>query len=185
MTHDKVNFYFVRTVEHIHRVQSNMLSLVTKHYERLALTDEQRREAMFNVMKHDRSKFSTAQFEPYIELTEYYRQKRYVDKDYEYAPGVRGRVDAAVQNHYQVENHHAEKFASGLGKYNQLEALEVVCDLQAMAQEFNEGSCRAYYENVWRGQHLQYFYDDYNWACVEGWMKEAIACFEEDLEATT
>ena len=34
------------------------------------------RQLMFNVMKHDQSKFGDIQFEPYVELTEYYHQRK-------------------------------------------------------------------------------------------------------------
>jgi hypothetical protein len=137
---------------------------------------------MYEVLKHDRSKFSPEQFEPYIELTEYYRRRR-DGEDYDYPAGVRAIVDKAVTDHYCRENHHPEKFEGDLGKYSKLQAFETACDLQAMAQEFNEGTCRKYYEDVWKPRSAKYFYDDYNWECVKGWMNQAIECFEENEAA--
>lgn len=171
--------YFNRTLAHIHRVQSNMVLLVTQFAERFELTEDQCRKAVHNVLAHDRSKFSPEQFEPYIELTELYRQRKLLkNTEYGYQDGVAEKVHAAVKAHYLAENHHPEKFEGTIGKWDVLEALEAACDLQAMAQEFDEGSARGYFEKHWRPDHLQYFYDDYNWACVEGWMRTAFDCFE-------
>jgi len=181
MNIEKYANYFVRTFEHINRVQRNMLTLILLHQDRLGLTTEQCREAMYNVLNHDRSKFSPEQFEPYVELTEYHRQRRTnKNYDYEYPSGVKELVDQAIENHYQCENHHPQRLRGILGKYTQLEAIETVCDLQAMAQEFGEGTCRKYFEEVWKPTQSQYFYDDYNWECVVVWMDEAIKCFEDD-----
>lgn len=176
---NKTKRYFTRTVEHIHRVQNNMLLLVTEYAVRLDLSPDNCREAMHNVLNHDRSKFSTEQCEGYIELTDYYYRRKNGEPDYEYSPTVKKLTDAAWKNHYQVESHHPERFKESLGKYGHLEALETACDLQAMAQEFNEGSGRTYFEENWKPRMAQYFYDDYNWACVTQWMSEAFGCFED------
>lgn len=183
VNNEKLNRYFRRTTEHIHRVQRNMMTLVTRYRQSLELTDDDCRQAMENVFKHDRSKFSVEQFRPYVELTEYYHQRRVLgNSDYDYPPGLKEQVDAAVQNHYEVENHHPERFAKSIGKYDKLEAIETVCDLQAMAQEFNEGSCRGYFEKIWVKKQSQYFYDDFNWSQVVIWMDMAIQCFEKELQ---
>ena len=182
-TEFKLTNYFKRTLEHIHRVQKNMLSLVTTHRDRLKLSPNECRHLMYNVMNHDRSKFSIQQFAAYIELTEYYRQRKVLgNKDYDYAEGDRVYVDAAINDHYKVENHHPEMFEKGsLGKWGRENAIECACDLQAMAQEFDEGSCRGYWENVWLKKHYTRFYDDYNWQQIQDWMREAIECLEGDL----
>lgn len=179
---EKLNRYFTRTTEHIHRVQNNMLTLVTRYAGELELSEEDCRAAMENVFKHDRSKFSVKQFRPYVELTEYYHQRKVNgNSSFDYAPGVREQVDAAVQNHYEVENHHPERFIKACGKYDKLEAIETVCDLQAMAQEFNEGSCRGYFEKIWKPKQSKHFYDDFNWAEVVVWMNRTIECFENEI----
>lgn len=179
---NKFDRYITRTVEHIHRVQNNMVTIITKYRGRLGLTEEQCRECMHNVMKHDRSKFSTEQFHSYIELTEYYHQrKKLFNKDYQYPSGVEQKVDKAVENHYDAENHHPERFKDCCGKFDICETIETVCDLQAMAQEFREGSCRGYWEKIWIKKHYKFFHDDWNWECVRVWMDETIQCFEEDI----
>jgi hypothetical protein len=177
----KLSRYFNRTIEHIHRVQKNMLLLVTKYADQLELSEEQCRQAIENVLRHDASKFSVVQFRPYVELTEFYHQRRILKNEaYQYPPGTQAEVDKAVQHHYENENHHPERFGNGIGKYDKLEAIETACDLQAMAQEFNEGTCRKYFEEVWKPKQSKHFYDDFNWAEVTHWMNLAIKCFEMD-----
>lgn len=176
----KIDRYFIRTTEHIHRVQKNMLELVTTHRIVLGLTDGDCRKLMHNVFNHDRSKFSPEQFEPYVELTEYFYQRKTLgNKEYDYPIGCREKVNEAIDHHYKNENHHPEIFEVGsLGKWDKFEAYETVCDLHAMAQEFNEGSCRNYWLEVWRKKHFVRFYDDYNWSQIEAWMGAAIRCFD-------
>jgi len=185
----KLERYFTRTVQHIHRVQNNMVFLVTNcedfafsaANEVFKMDIETRRQLMFNVMKHDQSKFGTVQFEPYVELTEYYHQRKALgNKSYEYpTPGIKEAVDAAVQDHYFKENHHPERMKGKALKMPFVELVEVVCDLQAMAQEFDEGSCRGYFEDVWVNKQSENFYDDWDWEVTKGFMKEIIGLFEK------
>jgi len=181
---EKLDRYFIRTLRHVHRVQNNMLILVTRYRDRLKLTPNECRKLMHNVMNHDRSKFSIEQFEPYIELTEYYHQKKVKgNMDYKYPNGVKGLVDLAIEHHHASENHHPEMFKRGdLGKWDRENAIECVCDLQAMAQEFGDDTCRKYYIDVWYPKYAKnsWFYDDYNWYEIEVWMNEAISCFENE-----
>lgn len=181
---EKYYRYIRRTVEHIHRVQSNMVTVVTDFKGELKLSEKDCRELMFNVMKHDRSKFSIEQFKPYIELTEYYHQRKKMgNTEYNYgAPEMEDMVNKAVENHYCVENHHPERFKlKEIGYYTQHEAIETVCDLQAMAQEFNEGTCRKYFEEVWRKKQVGNLYDDCNWWETMAIMNSVINCFESRL----
>lgn len=178
--------YFSRTVEHIHRVQKNMLFIVTKCASKLALSEEDCRLAMWNVFQHDQSKFNEAQFRPYVELTEYYHQRKVLgNKDYEYPEGVKELVDIAVLDHYYQENHHPERIPHD-PEYalSILESIETVCDLQAMAQEFNEGSCRGYFENAWKGKQKENLvFDGVDQSeMVFGYMEQVIVCFEEEIE---
>lgn len=183
MRRDKINRYFKRTVEHIHRVQNNMVLVVTDFRDYLSLSDENCRELVYSVMNHDRSKFSLEQFVPCIELTEYYYQRKVLgNTEYEYSlERTRKAVDEAWKNHYTVENHHPEKFKDDIGKWDKLTAIECVCDLQAMAQEFNEGTCRKFFEDVWKKKHYKYFYDDFNWYEVQHWMNLTIECFDDRI----
>ncbi len=181
---NKVDYYFIRTTEHIHRVQKNMLTVVTEFKSELNLSDENCRQLMFNVMNHDRSKYSKQQFMPYIELTEYYRQRKELKNlEYDYpSKEIKDSVDKAVLHHYNNENHHPEIANGGLLKWDIYNAIETVCDLQAMAQEFNEGVCRNYYENVWKPKQAKHFYDDFNWIQVTTIMNAVIELFEEKLK---
>ena len=154
--------YFNRTLEHIHKVQKNAFYLITNYSFELGLTFEECRQFAEQVMLHDRSKFSVIQCVPYIELTEYYHQRKVLgNKDYDYpSESVRNAVDWAVEDHYKQENHHPEKYKGKAYCFTKLECLEIICDLQAMAQEFNEGTCKDFFNNVWRPKHLKYFQSD-------------------------
>lgn len=172
--------YFKRTFEHIHRVHINAVTLVTKYRGALDLTMEECRDFCYEVLNHDRSKFSIMQFDAYVELSHYYSQKR-LGVNYEYPPGVKEQVDFAVENHYQRENHHPEMFRGTTWLWTKLQAFEAVCDLQAMAQEFNEGTCRKYFETVWVPKSSKFFAND-NWNQVYDWMNQAIVCFEKEQD---
>lgn len=50
-----------------------------------------------------------------------------------------------------------------------------------MAQEFKEGSCRKFWEEVWKPKQRGRFYDDFNYWSTLAWMDSAIRCFEADL----
>lgn len=184
----KLNYYFKRTVEHIHRVQNNMLFLVTNAHEfkfnagpdSFEFNEDTKRELMFNVMKHDQSKFNLIQFKPYIELTEYYYQRKNLNNiNYEYpSKDIKQAVDVAVQDHYFKENHHPERMKGQAEKMPFTHLVEVCCDLQAMAQEYDEGSCRGYFENVWVKKQSENFYDDYDWEVTKEFMNQIINIFD-------
>jgi len=188
MPHDKNKYYFNRTVAHIHRVQNNMLFLVTEcdhfsfraHGLLLTLAEpETKRLLMHNVMMHDRSKFDVIQFAPYIELTEYYRQKRLGNKEYQYPSiKIKDSVSDAILNHYDVENHHPEGIRN-VFKINLDELIEIVCDLEAMAQEYGEVSCREYFENVWLKKHCHSKSFAMQFKTVKYFMNRIIRLFEE------
>lgn len=201
MTSDKEKFdrYFTRTVEHIHRVQKNMLYLVTNFREKFefkssttglvifSFSNEACRKLMFNVMKHDQSKFSETQFIPYVELTEFYHQRRVLgNTSYEYPSSeIKNSVEIAVNDHYCKENHHPERTRGQIVPHPYLsfeELVEVVCDLQAMAQEFNEGSCRGYFENVWCKKQAMNFRSSSEWDDAKRFMNEVIKLFEMGIE---
>ena len=176
--------YVRRTVEHIHRVQKNMVTVVTDFKEDLKLSDEQCRVLMYNVMKHDRSKFSSNQFKPYVHLTRYYHQRKVLgNTEYQYpTEKIKQQVNIAVQDHYVKENHHPERLAAEgpPSTFKWFEAIETVCDLQAMAQEFNEGSCRKYFEETWKPKQSKHFHDDFNWSETNILMDKVITCFENN-----
>lgn len=180
MNQYKLERYFTRTIEHIHRVHKNMLLVVTDFKKDLCLSDEECRKLMFNVLNHDRSKFDDVQFLPYVELTEYYHQRKNIgNKEYDYpSDAIRSGVDIAVSDHYKKENHHLEKG----DRKNKYEIIEIICDLQAMAQEFNEGTCRNYFENVWKKKYMNNIIDDFEWLSMIEVMDSVIRCFEKQKD---
>lgn len=169
--------YFERTIEHIHRVQKNMFCLITKHYKELNLRAGDCRQLAYNVLNHDRSKFSRKQFGAYIELNDYYRIKKTTNPGYQYpSKAIEIAVSLAVVDHYEQENHHAESNTFNADYMSVFDLIEVCCDLQAMAQEFNEGSCRAFWQNKWLPK---YNIDEDS----KSLMNRVIECFERDLSA--
>ena len=178
--------YFTRTVEHIHRVQKNVLYIVTKCATKLGLQEDEQRQLMWNVFMHDQSKFSETQFRPYVELTEFHYQRKVLgNTEYEYPEGVKELVDIAVTDHYYQENHHPERIPHDPDyALSILESIETVCDLQAMAQEFNEGSCRGFFENVWKKKQKEnlVFNGIDQSEMVFGYMEQVVKCFEEGIE---
>lgn len=176
---EKETRYFNRTLEHIHRVQRNMFTLITKYNKVLQLDREDCRKLAHQVMNHDRSKFNKAQFEAYVELTEYYHQRRTLkNKEYEYpSEKIKKLVDNAIINHYHNENHHAESKGGMTSPFTDLETVEIICDLQAMAQEFDEGSCRNFFENTWQPKY------DCDSSTFNGYANLVIECFERELES--
>lgn len=166
--------YYSRTLLHIHRVQKNMFYLLINHADTLKLNFEDRRILAHTVMNHDRSKFSVTQHKPYIALTKYYDQRKNKgNPGYEYPdPETKSMVATAVQHHYYSENHHPERLGGNVSEMTKFDLIEVCCDLQAMAQEFQEPSGRKYYNEVWAKKHRK----------VESsrWFMELIfGCFEE------
>ena len=63
-------------------------------------------------------------------------------------------------------------------RYDVYETIETFCDIQAMADEFNEGSCRGFYEKVWKKKYVKYFSDDYNWFSTTIYMENLIFLYE-------
>jgi hypothetical protein len=178
MNEKEVN-YFKRTFEHIHRVQNNMKLLITTYHDQLNLRPGDCRVLAYNVMNHDRSKFSRKQFGAYIELNEYYRIRRSSNPDHQYhSEEIKKAVDVAVQDHYEQENHHAESNAFNVDYMSCFDLIEVCCDLQAMAQEFNEGSCRIFWENKWLPK-----YKISN--SSKSLMDRVIQCFEKEIKTNS
>jgi len=151
-----------------------MLYLVTNHLNPLELSMDDATNLMHNVMNHDRSKFSINQFKPYVEITEYHYQKAQ-GTEHKYTDDIQKIVDKAINEHYLVENHHPQRLENSLSTMNKYELIEVICDLQAMANEFNKDSCRDYFIQTWVVKHKKYF-KDFN--TVYMFMIKVIECFE-------
>lgn len=91
---------------------------------------------------------------------------------------LRKIADAAFENHYMNENHHPEIFLyekDRKGRWALPNILECACDLQAMAQEFGEGSFEIYFRDVWLEKQTPRFVND---AYVKEVMLAALACFK-------
>jgi hypothetical protein len=170
--------FIERTVEHIHRVQKNMIFLVTNHQSTLGLSIADCKDCMHNVMVHDQSKFSPNLFDSYVEINNYYSERRKGNKNYKYPSGMKTKIDVAIKHHYQAENHHPEGLVERNERLTYAQMMEIVCDLQAMAQEFGEGNCRKYYEEVWKKKQIENFYNEIDWEITISFMNRVIKCFE-------
>ena len=170
-----------RTFEHIQRVQKNAMYLIENHNDVLKLEEHEAIQLMENVMKHDCSKFSKFQYYAYdAKFSDNYKNesdtcKKAIDKEFEHA----------WQHHLNVENHHHEKY----GYIDSIIQIEIVCDLQAMAQEFNEGTCLKYFKTKWIPEYLETHKgftttkekqssDDFEYFSMIGYMEKIIKCFD-------
>lgn len=160
MMDNKKEHYFIRTFKHIERVRENALYLIVNHRRELGLTDYDCRRLALNVLKHDASKFSDEQFQPYVDFTWCKHTGGVLSKEQVAA------FEKACQNHYEVENHHPEGGIRRPSKdgllgqrlnFSYIEVIECACDLQAMADEFGERTYLEYFTNQWSPLKKQYF----------------------------
>ena len=148
MQDKETRLYLERTVEHIHRVHNRGVQLA-----KYKIFPKNVQKFMYQLMKHDRSKFSVNQYEAYKRFS--FCMKKCIKLTEE----EQSAFDLAWQDHYNAENHHPEK--ENVVYLTGLEPFETACDLQAMADEFGEGSARKYFENVWKPKMKKHFlYDD-------------------------
>jgi len=150
-------YYFQRTFDHIKRVQKSALYLILNHTEDLGLDVEDCRQLFKNVLHHDSSKFQMQQFRAYIDFS--WCKKTNTDL----TDGQQYNFDKAWKNHYTVENHHPERFVEDCGQMSKIEIIEMACDLQAMAEELEEGNFLNYFNDVWRERQSKNFSDDFDW----------------------
>lgn len=164
--------YTKRTLRHIRRVQENAIFLIQECSDILELTDNDKEMLLGNVLHHDSTKWSKEQFEPYVN-----KFNRKVDD---------GLFESAWKNHYETENHHIDRGEI----FTRVEMIEVVCDLQAMAQEFNEGTCAKYFNEKWIPEFNKwwednksldlalYIADDCWYSQMIDYMHKIIRCFD-------
>lgn len=169
---DKCRHFFTRTMQHIDRVRQHALYLVCDHARELSLDLDDCRQLLFNVCRHDATKFSPEQFDAYVNFT-WSRLSQTAQSDQDKEAFMK-----AWKHHYTYETHHPERLKGIAIKMAKHDLVEIVCDLQAMADELGEGSCRKYFEETWINQHSQNFYDDYDWDQVKGYMSLVITCLE-------
>jgi hypothetical protein len=135
-TPEMIAFYERRTREHIERVRRCL--------EVMAGATPYSAELRERARVHDASKFGPEERPAYIWLTEYHRCRQ-VGQPFEYPPGVKDEVRAAVNHHLTTNRHHPEAHADP-NDMTEADLIEMVCDWTAMAQEFGEagGSARAW-----------------------------------------
>ena len=171
MIDEKILYYIERTVEHIRRVQDNMIYLYIFHQDKFDISPDDWRLCLECVMRHDYSKFNEIQFLPYANYSWSIKFKIPI------MAKEKKEFNLACQDHFRKENHHPNA-NQNLYTCTTNEAVEIACDLQAMAQEFGEDSGRTYFEKTWKKNNSQYFYDDYNWICSEAIIRKCFDCFD-------
>ena len=147
---EMIAFYERRTNEHIERVRCCLVLM--------AEATDYGDELIDRARLHDASKFSSAEFVPYVWLTEYHRC-RCGGEAFTYPDGVEPQVRAAVE-HHKVTNRHHPEFHSDPNDMSDVDLIEMVCDWTAMAQEFDQdgGSARRWADQT-IGQSVR-FNDD-------------------------
>lgn len=144
----KVAFFNKRTKEHIDRVKANA-SYIEDFFSSLKGLVKQ-------TSTHDQSKYEKPEVDPYIEITWNYKIGKSVNNDANEA------LTAASEHHVKSNKHHAEYWDDdpsptintkdrdkplrliNATKMDKISIAEMVCDWQAMSQEYNEGSCRGW-----------------------------------------
>ncbi|CAL6084225.1 Conserved_hypothetical protein [Hexamita inflata] len=134
-TQQMIEHFQIRTKEHIDRVTRNMIAL--EGFQGLS-----QQELMQRALLHDKSKFESPEYEPYIWLTEYFRCKQ-SGIPFEYPGDMKEQVHNAIKHHHSHNAHHIVN-----KKTSELDLIEKVCDWTAMSQELNQnnGSCYKYYQ---------------------------------------
>lgn len=169
---DKEKYYFERTLNHIHLVQKCGLFLVLNHSREIELSSDDCRKFMEQILNHDRSKFNLTQFQPYIDFS--WSMKP--GTNYKLSSDQEEDFEKAWRNHFLSENHHP---IGNEGASSNLILLEMCCDLQAMAIEFNEKSYRKYYNEKWKKSNCK-FYRITNWNYVKDFIEKILYLFETE-----
>lgn len=155
-TTDIFSRYYDRTNKHI--------SLVIKYGEILSksinsISPDCKNKFLFNIFKHDESKFENEELIPYAYLTEFYRCKNN-GIPFEYPHGMKQLVDRAVIHHYSTNPHHPQ-YHKNLSSMNVVNIAEMLCDICAMSEEFKDSFTGYIRENVlfkfkWNKQQICY-----------------------------
>lgn len=136
LTEAMINAHLERTQKHIGSVQRmgyylvRSLHTINEHGQ-LAI---QLSEA---IRKHDQSKYSAAEFIPYVWLTASYASG---DRhNFKLPFGMKARITDAIQHHYDENPHHPEHWGDNLADMGLPSMAEMVCDWAAMSTEKNGG----------------------------------------------
>ena len=165
--------FAINTLKHIHRVHFWGVWLVENFKHELDLTDVLAAEFIASIAKHDQSKFTFEQFNAYYNMF----RSPYGMEDQETIE----KFNDAKELHYKAETHHPEGFPYGRIQ-SRLIAYEIACDLQAMSDMRNQGSCRKYFEETWCKEKYKYVTDDYEWARLQAEINRCIVCFERRID---
>jgi len=148
ITKEVKDYYINRTQNHINNVK--LVFNIILNYIEVGLDFSR---LLKNIENHDLTKFFKEQEHAYIIFT--WKKKNNIELTKE----EKDMFSNAWKHHYMNETHHPEKHM-GNGIFDKVECIEIFCDLQAMAIEFNEGSCRKYFETIWLDKSLKYYKEE-------------------------
>lgn len=129
-SNEMVDFYEKRTREHIHRVSKNLSVIAQKR------KDLNRAELLRRGKIHDKSKYLPKEYEPYIWLTWWHKEKN-AGRKFEYPSGMEEKVRKATKHHITSNPHHPEYHNSPKDMSN-IDIAEMVADWAAMSQELGD-----------------------------------------------
>jgi len=124
---EMVNFYKERTRDHIRRVSKNLYTIAGER------DDLNKVELLARARIHDKSKYSSQEYEPYIWLTWWHKEKG-AGRKFEYPAGMKEKVDKAAKSHVFSNPHHPEAHSSPKDMSN-IDIAEMVADWASMSQE--------------------------------------------------
>jgi len=166
-----IDFYFLRTLNHIQWVQQLGLRLIRER-ETLKLKEEDCRLFFLNLLKHDKSKFNEVQYLPYKEFTWFLKNQKEGD---EMPIELKEAFEKAKDDHFKNENHHLTMFKNDLSK---LECLEMACDFKAMSIEFKQDSALDFFENNWKEDNKKFAKDEETFKLICNTVEIAICLLE-------
>ncbi|EAS02911.1 hypothetical protein TTHERM_00492640 (macronuclear) [Tetrahymena thermophila SB210] len=135
ITEEMVNYFNIRTAEHINRVKNNMILM--EGYQNLDIQSLIKRGEI-----HDQSKLAEPERQGYIWLTWWHYCKKQ-GINFDYPEGAQDLVQLSVDHHLKSNLHHPECHQKS-NDMSWLDIVEMVCDWTAMSQEYNQGSCLSY-----------------------------------------
>ena len=136
ITQEMIDFFEVRTKEHIDRVKKSL--------EKVAVSSQYSQDLIARSKIHDASKYEKEERVPYIWLTEFHRCRNN-GIDFEYPDGMKSKTEEASDHHVHTNSHHPEAHNSP-NDMSDADIIEMVCDWTAMAEELGDpgGSARSW-----------------------------------------
>ena len=141
----EMNEYFeLRTKSHINLAQLSMFSLINKKvHEKYNLN---KMNLISRADIHDKSKFGDVERIPYIWLTEFYRAKNNKEP-FSYPEGMEDLIFDAWIHHSETNPHHPEYYHN-CNRMSKEDMVEMVCDWDAMSQEYKQSLKKWVDENI-------------------------------------